>query len=121
MFSSLAHLYFIVSFSDSHAVLFFVLASQLTLCCQQPPIQIMKSACETVADECKHKLGSGVDCCVLETEGAFSHQPGLGNFEETPTLSLSSLLGEIVLIRTEKKRGVIRCTELRAQTHKLGT
>lgn len=82
---------FIVPINDSYILTFiFNLASHSTLWCQQPPIQIMKTACETVIDECKHKLESDVDCCAPgQTEGAFLHQPGLSHLEETPAMSMS--------------------------------
>lgn len=112
-----AHFDFIVPFNDSHAVI-FNLASHSTLWCQQPPIQIMKTACETVIGECKHKLGSDVDCWAPgRTEGAFSHPPGLSHLEETPTKTLSFKClsigrGTWNSNSEEEKVGMIGCTEV---------
>lgn len=101
-----------VHFNDSREVI-VNLASHPTLWCQRPPIQIMKAACETVIDERKHKLGSDVDCCAPgRTEGAFSHQPGLSHFEETPTPAWVSNVSPSRETQRKKKVGMIRCTEV---------
>lgn len=88
-FSPQASLDFIALFNDSRAFIFNS-GTHSTLWCQQPPIQIMKSVCETVTDECTPKLGSDVDCYAPDqTEGAFSHWPELSHLEETPGMGLS--------------------------------
>lgn len=89
VFSPQVNLDSVALFNDSHAFI-FNLGSHSTLWCQWPSTQIMKSVCETVTGKCKPKLGSDVDYGAPgQTDRAFSHQPGLGHLEVTPSVSWS--------------------------------